>query len=376
MIGFMNRAATGFAAALLMTTAIQAQYYAPPAGNPPQAAALPTARTQAYATSVAPVATGYVPPYGYGGYGYTNTTRTEGALYGVAAVTNANGQYQVQIQQARQAQAQADMAKLDVRRRIKQEAEYERMMMPNPEQVRIAEMNASLAHSRVNPPNTDIWSGDALNDFLMFAQSVQRQGLQGPLVPLTEDMLRNINVTTGTTRGSTGALNDGKPLKWPLTLKRSGYRGEREMLDQLVADLVKQAGTSQGPDADTIVDAKKTIEKMESKLRSNIADLTPDEYTSSKRFLTQLSQSVKTMEDPNASNYVSRKWAARGNSVAELVDEMTRNGLKFAPAVSGQEPSYSTLYAAMATYDVGLQRMVGPPPSTVRTTNPAPAPRN
>ena len=36
--------------------------------------------------------------------------------------------------------------------------------------------------------------------------------------------------------------------------------------------------------------------------------------------------------------------------------------------VSGQEPSYSTLYATMATYDVGLQRMVGPPPSTVRTT--------
>ena len=48
-----------------------------------------------------------------------------------------------------------------------QEAEYERMMMPNPEQVRIAEMNASLAHSRTNPPNTDIWSGDALNDLLV-----------------------------------------------------------------------------------------------------------------------------------------------------------------------------------------------------------------
>src|SRR5581483_10115163 len=119
------------------------------------------------------------------------------------------------------------------RRRLKDEADYERAMMPTPEEVRIQEMNASLAHSRTNPPLTDIWSGQALNDLLMFSQTVHRHGLQGPYVPLTPNMLQKINVTTGTTRGSTGGLNDGKKLKWPSELQDSLYQDEREKLTEL-----------------------------------------------------------------------------------------------------------------------------------------------
>lgn len=367
-----------------VTAGIQAQYVAPAPNQKAiaslnQAAALSTAQTQAYSAGLnAGQRAGYVAPAGapYGGYGYAPYGGYGGPLQGVAAVTNANAQYQVTIQQARMAQTQADMSKLDLRRRIKEEDAYERMMTPTPEQVRIADMNASLGRSRTNPPPTEIWSGLALNDLLTFSQTLQRQGLQGPYVPLTEDVLRKINVTTGTTQGSTGALNDGKPLKWPLTLKRSAYKDNRDRLQTLVQDLYKQAGTSDGVDGDSLVAAKKTLTKLEDQLRGNIADLTPDEYIGSKRFLSSLSDTLKTLEDPNASNYVTKKWSAKGNTVAELVNEMTKTGLKFAPAVSGDEPYYTVLHSAMLTYDSGLQSMAGgPPPATVRAEQPPPPQR-
>jgi hypothetical protein len=68
-------------------------------------------------------------------YGYDPA---EGFLRGVADLTSANGRYQLTIQQARIAQTQADMAKVGLRRRIFDEARYEQMMRPNPEDVRLA----------------------------------------------------------------------------------------------------------------------------------------------------------------------------------------------------------------------------------------------
>jgi len=44
--------------------------------------------------------------------------------------------------------------------------------------------------------------------------------------------------------------------------------------------------------------------------------------------------------------------------VAQLVDDMTRNGLKFAPANPGDEPAYTALYQSMLSYDMGLTQLV------------------
>jgi hypothetical protein len=51
--------------------------------------------------------------------------------------------------------------------------------------------------------------------------------------------------------------------------------------------------------------------------------------------------------------------------VAELVAHMTANGLKFAPAVSGDESFYTALYQDLVAYDSGIATLVarpGPPP--------------
>ena len=48
-----------------------------------------------------------------------------------------------------------------------------------------------------------------------------------------------------------------------------------------------------------------------------------------------------------------------GNTVAELVANMTGQGLRFAPAASGDEPSYTALHRAMVTYVFRLKQAAG-----------------
>jgi hypothetical protein len=43
--------------------------------------------------------------------------------------------------------------------------------------------------------------------------------------------------------------------------------------------------------------------------------------------------------------------------VGELVQQMTREGLRFAPAVSGDEPYYTSLHRALVDYDMGMAQL-------------------
>jgi hypothetical protein len=260
------------------------------------------------------------------------------------------------------------MSRLDVRRRIREERDYERSQMPDPEKVRLGEMRYSLDRSRNNPPSGDIWSAVALNDLLQAGATMQRNGLYGPAVPIAPDVLAHVSVTTGTTRGSIGVLNDGQPLRWPFTLRGTSFKEERTAVDKLAAELVAQAKSTSGVEPETLRAAQAAVDKMDNKLKGAVEDLTPDEFISSRRFVNQLKDSLKTLQDPNASEYF-RKWTPRGNSVPELIDEMSRQGLRFAAAAVGSEPFYTMLYQSMITYDNALARAAG---AAALTSAPAP----
>ena len=55
---------------------------------------------------------------------------------------------------------------------------------------------------------------------------------------------------------------------------------------------------------------------------------------------------------------IRRTWAARGQNVVELVDNMSRGGLTFAPAAETDRPFYSSLYRSLLSYDSGIQQLV------------------
>src|SRR4030095_9872148 len=100
-----------------------------------------------------------------------------------------------------------------------------------------------------------------------------------------------------------------------------------------------------------MIDARKNLEVQ---LRQQIEILTPNDYIRAKRCLGESEGTIKALQDPEVAKIASRRWANRTDSVGQLVQQMTRQGLKFAPAVSGDQSAYGAPHSAMVTFGIGM----------------------
>jgi hypothetical protein len=333
------------------------------------ASAVPVAQTQASAgnayalpVNVNVSQAGYnpLPPpggyggYGYGyGYGYPTYSPVGGALNGAANVTNANGQFLIQTQQARQADQQVQQARIDTQRKLFDERRYELANTPTTEELRDLDMQAAYQRSRNNPPNTEIWDGSAPNTLLRVIQSAP--GLQGPAIPLDPQILRQINFTTGSTRGGAGAILSG-PLEWPLVLTQDDFSDNRKKVEQLTETALQQLQSGRVAPA-TLQELNGTVKAMQDQVEGMINTLTPDDYIKGKRFLRELKEAYGALGAADARAYVDRSWLNQVRTVPQLVFGMAQRGLKFAPAAPGAEAAYSALHYNLVAYDAALAQL-------------------
>jgi hypothetical protein len=312
---------------------------------------------------VAPAA---VPPpvLTYGGYGVYGGYGTQwmqnpyqGYLDGAASVTTANAQYQMTIQQAKLAREEARRSSLETRRQTLLERQFELSLMPDPEQIRQKEMMKSLERSRNNPPLIDIWKGTALNDLLRDIQTAQSHGISGGEdVPLSPDVLKHINVNTGTTRGGVGLLRDDGKLTWPAPLRQDLFDQQRGRIDELLQKAVQEAHS--GPvDAKLLRDLRTATTQLGRAIDASLSELSSTDYIDSSRYLRELKDGLRVLEQSDVAKYFSSKWTPRGSTVGDLVRQMTKEGLKFGPAVSGDESYYTVLHRALVDYDLGMAQL-------------------
>lgn len=274
-----------------------------------------------------------------------------GALSGSADVINAQGQFMMSQQQAYLQREQVRQAKIDSRRKNFDEDLYERAKAPTVEDERERARLENLRRSRNDPPVTEIWSGKALNDLLLAIQQQFSRKIQGPNVPLEEFVVKHINVSGSQTGGSLGLLRQDGRLEWPLTLRTSPFKSEREKLDQLAATAYKQAG-SNSVDADTLVAMTKAVNSLTDQLKQNVDSISSNDYIRAKRFLGELNETITILQDPNVAKYVNQTWSARGNTVGELTQNMTQQGLKFARAMTADQAAYVALHSGMVAFYV------------------------
>jgi hypothetical protein len=297
------------------------------------------------------------------GWGWGASNPYEGYLNGAANVTLANAQYQMITQQARLVREQARQSELTTRRKTEEQRQWELAQRPDPEEERQKDMYRALNRARNNPPSVEIWSGDALNSMLTAVQGAQLRGIRGPLVPLSPDLLRHINVSTGVTRGSTGLIRDGGKLPWPFVLRQPMFNANRAAIEKPLAAAVSQAPSGEVA-VDTLNSLDTALNNFQTDVDAKIADLTPDQYVQASRFLRELRGSFNVLKQTDVARYFAPAARAQGNNVAELVAHMTANGLRFAAATSGDESFYTALHSAMVAYDNGIATLVsrsGPP---------------
>jgi hypothetical protein len=245
---------------------------------------------------------------------------------------------------------QVKQAKVDTRRKQVDQFLYERDVMPTLEDDRERARVERVRRSRNDPPLTEIWSGYALNGLLDAIQKQQARNIRGPNIPLDQDIVRHINVTSGKQGGgSIGILRDEGKISWPLALRRGAYKDTRTKVDQSAYEAYRQAQA--GPvDGDLLDGLTRGVDALFAQLKDNVSETSTTDYVTAKRFLNELENTVKVLQDPKISNYFTGSWTAKGNTVAEFSSNMTRQGLKFAPATNSDEEAYVALHQAMVAY--------------------------
>jgi hypothetical protein len=283
--------------------------------------------------------------YGYGyGYGYYPPDP-----YSPSEQLKAEGQFYQDVEKSRLTREQVRQSKIETRRKAFDEYLYERNLRPTTEDEREKARIEYIRRSYNDPPVTEIWSGLALNNLLQAIQKMEKQAGPGPNVVLNSEILSNINVTAGGQTGNLGPFKNGGKLQWPLALRGSAYNTDRKRMDQLAAQAFAQAqGDAVAPD--TLDAMSKCVDRLTATLLQNVPAVAPNEYIRAKRYLNDLSDGLQALQDPQVANYATGKWSAQGNTVSELVANMSRNGLRFGPANPGDHAAYNALHTALVSY--------------------------
>jgi hypothetical protein len=285
-------------------------------------------------------------PQGYGG----------NVLSGRADVINAQGNLYIQSEQARLAREQAEQAKIDTKRKAFDEKMYEKAMTPTYTQEKKKVKASQVQRVMADPGYGEITAGQTLNILLPFLDQLLVQGIQGPPVPLDPDMLKQINVAAGNTESHAGLLKDGGKLTWPVALRGPS----QQKIDALLPKAVDQARTNK-LEPSVYFQIKKEMAKLPDLViqKMKAEELDGATYLESKRFIASLETSVGVLQKPDAAKYLTGAYSAKGRDVPELVYNMSRNGLSFAPCTPGTEAAYVGLHRSMVTFANGAESSPG-----------------
>lgn len=303
-------------------------------------------------------------PYPYYGGGFY-PGRQGGYLWGSAQVMNSYGGLIQSNEQARITREQANQAKIDTKRKAFDERMYERANTPTftEEQSKIDAQ--ILARILRKPTPTEVTSGKALNIIMPYLQGLANRGIQGPPISLDQALVQQLNITSGNGEAGLGMLKQVDHLEWPLVL-----RGPAQ--EKLTGELAM--ATDAAAKGKLTLATFKSVSKGVTDLREDIKkkwlteEIDAGNYLAGKRFLESLEGSINQLQQPGASKLLSGSLAPRGRTVPELVQNMSNQGLKFAPATPGSEPAYYALYNAMVSYSAGADTNSGfraqaaPPP--------------
>ncbi|MFL5243732.1 MAG: hypothetical protein ACJ8FY_16640 [Gemmataceae bacterium] len=295
---------------------------------------------------------GYPNPYMTGAYDPYSS-----ALVGSADIINGQGRFAMSIEQSRATHEQVRQARIETRRKAFDEYRYERENTPTAQQMRERDQEALYRRSMTTPSTTEVVSGDALNVLLDHLAKLQVSGARGPSVPLEEATLKHINVRPQGRTGNAGMLKSDVNLKWPPALKAAAYEDDRQRLEEFIPKAIRQA-SEKGVDAGTLSAVREVLGDLQDRFTNNVNNLTTAQYIEGKRFLNSLDEAVQALGDADATNYFNHKYEAKGKTVAELVNYMREKGLRFAPAVTGDEPSYRALLDAMVAYDSSITQLL------------------
>ena len=311
------------------------------------------AQVDRYSPGVNPYAAGYRPGYGYyGAYGPYSGLGSGGILQGQASKIEATGQYYKDIQEASLAREKTRQESLVTqKKRVVAEMEYEDMRKARFRQQQQDERSAILDRARRNPTDDEIWSGKTLNILLNSIMMSQSSAIE-PTVALSQTTLRGLNLTATGTNGNLGMAKDGGKVDWTDALMEAPFDDARKGFSSSFDIAMKDVQAGKQPDRAVISDLKLYHKSLSATLDDRIADLSPDDYNSSRRRLNQLKVALNGLSDRRAIRSFDSAWKKDVRNVAELVSHCKNNGVEFGAATAdGDRASYESAYYSVRSYE-------------------------
>lgn len=312
-----------------------------------------TAQAQYYPGYRPPVRPGYVAP------GYVNPYYPQGSpgynyMNGVADLNRANGEVIKDVEQAYQMREKTKQDRIDTKKKAFDEMLYEKANTPTYLEELSKEKSDLLVRLMNYPGKGEIANGKTLNVMLPYLDSLLSLGTQGPPVPIPQSMVNQLNISA--TGASVGMLRAGGEVEWPISLRGPQQRKIDKLLVAAVDGVVKNT-----------LEAKllKQLRAEMKILRDDLSDkLVKDQIESSsyirgKEFYNALDSSIDALERPDARKQLTGAFAPRARNVQELVDFMTDNGLKFSPAMPGNENAYQVTHDAFVRYARTVEASAG-----------------
>jgi hypothetical protein len=292
---------------------------------------------------------------GYGDQGYNNGYLPyydpfSGYLQGAASVMQAEGKFRINNQQANLLREQVRSAHIDNNRKAFDEFLYERANRPTWLDDLERQNKLNLRAAVTNPSGGEILDGVTLNILLENLKQLRAKGVKGNDVPLTDDLLKQINVTAG--GGANPGLLKNEHLSWPLGLSGTEFEKDRKKIERNLATAVSEVEHAK-VDPARLRDLADAVDRMSEDLASptQINEMTPSQYIEARNYLRLLNDAIKSLSKPDAIKYINNQYAAKGKNVGELIDSMS--GLRFAPATPGDEQAYRALHDKLVKYYIG-----------------------
>lgn len=280
-------------------------------------------------------------------------------LHGAAAVTRANADYLVKTQEAALLREQVRQSRLVTRRLQLEQWAWERDFRAEVlQRERERVYKAEIERARQLPPLTEVLaavSHNRLLDDLRKRPDLPREGS----IKVQPEWLAHIHVTVDG-HGNMGLLKDDRVF-WPQLLMRSDFRQMRKQIDQLLASAKQQVlGTASAErvDPELLRELRQQVAACRKHLDKEWARDVEDpawnmrHFTEASRFLRHVNESIAVLEQPGAAMYLN---PLRGATVAELIEHMKKEGIRFAPATVGCERFYIALHRALADEVTRLQ---------------------
>jgi len=281
-----------------------------------------------------------------------------GSVYaGQAEVIRAQGDYLIARQKALSMYQDLRVKKLEVRKAELLQMEW---LQDFRHQWNIKErqrtQEAKLIGAMDATPN-EIISGYALNVLLDKLTKDGDTFSANNSRPLDSDQVKYLNFTgVRADSGNFGVLLRGKPV-WPMYLRGTDYAEHRRKiergLDKLVQDTLK--GEQEAREEDYIA-LQEAVDELAEYVRVAPRRYNPDAtglavkgfsfryWSAARDYVKQLDQACAALNTPNAASMLQRISAT---NVSGLVTEMKTRGIRFAPAMRGDEAAYMSVYQQM-----------------------------